>query len=56
MLDRYGWNSKTLADWVDDERGASRFIFMRGKEVTMLGGWFIMKGCYYSNLNWKINY
>lgn len=33
-------------------RGASRFIFMRGKEVKLLGKWQEIDGIYYSNLNW----
>ena len=52
MLDRYGWDSKTLWDWVNVERGASRFIFIRGNEVKRLGNWHKVSCCWYSNLNW----
>lgn len=53
MLDKYGWDSKTLWDWVNVERGQSRFAFMRGDEVTRLGHWDNVDGCWYSNLNWQ---
>ncbi len=56
MLDRCGWDSKILWDWVNVERGASRFIFMRGNEVKTLGYWLGLNGCFYSNMNWKMNY
>lgn len=53
MLDMHGWDSETLWDWVNVERGASRFIFMRGNEIKRLGSWHNVGGCWYSNLNWQ---
>lgn len=53
MLDLYGWDSKKLWDWVNVERGASRFIFMRDGEVKTLGHWYKVGNCWYSNIIWQ---
>ena len=46
------YDSKKLWHYTDTQRGNSRFIFMRGDDVRMLGRWFEIDGVYYSNLNW----
>lgn len=53
MLEQYGWDSKTLWDWVRVEAAGNRFVFMRQGEVKRFGTWHEVGGCYFSNLNWQ---
>ena len=53
LLDIYSYDNPELWDFVNVERGTSRFIFMRANEVKRLGYWYEFDGCYYSNLNWQ---
>lgn len=50
-LNEYG-DTPELWDYVERERGSSRFVFMRGDRVVTLGTWHNHRGVYYSNLNW----
>ena len=34
------------------ERESSRFIFMHGNDIKMLGNWHELDGVFYSNMNW----
>ena len=52
LLDAYEYDNPKLWDWVNVERGMSRFIFMHGKEVKRLGTWHNFADCYFSNMNW----
>ena len=52
-LNETGWHDKELWDYVNVERGSSRFIFMRDKEVVRLGNWHEQDGVFYSNMNWN---
>jgi len=54
MLDAHDYDSsRELWDWVNVERGSSRFIFMRDGKVKRLGNWYEFDGCYFSNMNWQ---
>lgn len=52
LEDSNGYDDPELWRYVEQERGSSRFIFMRGDMVVKLGQWHTRKGVYYSNLNW----
>lgn len=41
-----------LWQFVDRRRGSSRFIFMHGDDIRMLGQWYERQGVFYSNINW----
>lgn len=53
MLKNHRYNSRVLWDWVNVERGYSRFIFMHKGKVKRLGNWYEFDGCYFSNMNWQ---
>ncbi len=46
------YDSEALWRYTDNQRGGSRFIFMRGDEVRLMGKWHEIDGVFYSNLNW----
>lgn len=46
------YEDENLWLYVDEERGSSRFIFMRGEDVRMFGCWHEYDGIYFSNMNW----
>ena len=50
------YDDPELWRYVDSERGLSRFIFMHGNEVKMLGHWHLVDGVYFSNMNWAGRY
>lgn len=50
-LHEYG-DTPELWDYVERERGSSRFVFMRGDRVVTLGSWHNYRGVFFSNLNW----
>ena len=50
-LNEYG-DTPELWDYVERERGSSRFVFMRGDRVVTLGSWHNYRGVFFSNLNW----
>lgn len=50
-LNEYG-DTPELWDYVERERGSSRFVFMRGDRVVTLGTWHNYRGVLFSNLNW----
>lgn len=49
---RIGFHDPDLWRYVEQVRGSSRFIFMRGDIIRMLGQWHERQGVFYSNLNW----
>ncbi|MBQ9473863.1 MAG: class II glutamine amidotransferase [Bacteroidales bacterium] len=49
---RLSFNDPELWRYVEQVRGSSRFIFMRGDTVVKLGQWHTRNGVFYSNLNW----
>ncbi len=53
MLESHPYNSRVLWDWVNVERGMSRFIFMHKGKVKRLGAWYPFAGCYFSNMHWQ---
>lgn len=53
QLKTHTYDDPVLWQYVNVERGASRFIFMRDGEVKRLGAWAQFGGCYYSNMNWQ---
>lgn len=52
-LEQLGWDNEQLWEYVERERGASRFIFMNGREIVRLGSWHELDGVFYSNMNWN---
>lgn len=46
------YDDPELWRYVDKERAASRFVFMHGDKVKLLGDWHEVDGVYYSNMNW----
>lgn len=49
---RIGFHDPDLWRYVEQVRGSSRFFFMRGDIIRMLGQWHERQGVFYSNLNW----
>lgn len=49
---RIGFHDPDLWRYVEQVRGSSRFVFIRGNEIKMLGQWHERQGVFYSNLNW----
>lgn len=47
-----GFSDPDLWRYVESVRGSSRFIFMHGDDIRMLGQWYERQGVFYSNLNW----
>ena len=48
--------NEDLWQFVNKERGSSRFVFMKGDDVKLLGEWHEVNKVYYSNLNWAYYY
>ncbi len=46
------YNDPELWRYVEQERESSRFIFMHGNDIKMLGNWHELDGVFYSNMNW----
>lgn len=53
LLKTHSYDDPIVWQYVNVERGASRFVFMRHGEVKRLGAWCEFGGCYYSNMNWQ---
>lgn len=49
---RLGFGDPDLWRYVERQRGTSRFVFMHGDDIRMLGQWYERQGVFYSNLNW----
>ena len=49
---RIGFHDPDLWRYVEQVRGSSRFIFMRGDMVVKLGQWHNYRCVLFSNLNW----
>lgn len=46
------YSAPELWQYVENERCGTRFIFMHGNDIKMLGNWHELDGVFYSNLNW----
>lgn len=46
------YSAPELWQYVENERCGTRFIFMHGDDIRMLGQWYERQGVFYSNLNW----
>lgn len=51
-----GYDDPDLWRYVNEVRGTSRFVFMRGEDVRLLGDWHELDGVHYSNMNWAHGY
>lgn len=51
-LNDSNYNDPVLWKYVEKERFSSRFIFMHGNDIKMLGRWHKIDGVYFSNMNW----
>jgi hypothetical protein len=46
------YSAPELWQYVENERCGTRFIFMHGNDIKMLGNWHELDGVFYSNMNW----
>lgn len=51
-LKRYGIESREFDHVVDDIRGYSKFVFMKGIDIYIYGNYTEIDNCYYSNTYW----
>ena len=52
-VNRFGYDSKEVWQKADEARCSSRFIFMKGGNVKVLGEWHELDGVLYSNMRWQ---